>query len=137
MLQNEFEERIGRSVSEQEYVEANAVYEAAGDMDKDEFCREWVKIGSSRLVRCLADSCHGLAKDVAEREHEVEKCLGMISSVGDFLLDQRDNYHDEGFEDEARWLLGEHEVIVRKLRRGMSLTDVERDFIEECLSRSL
>ena len=49
MLQKEFEERIGRSVTEQEYVEANAMYENAGNMEKDEFCREWMKIGNTRL----------------------------------------------------------------------------------------
>ena len=58
MLQKEFEDRIGRSVSEQEYLDANYMYENAGDMDKDEFCREWLKIGNSRLVKCLAEKTY-------------------------------------------------------------------------------
>lgn len=36
MLQKEFEDRIGRKVTTEEYVEANAVYMMAGELDKDE-----------------------------------------------------------------------------------------------------
>ena len=68
MLQKEFEERIGRSVTEQEYLEANAMYENAGDMDKDEFCREWLKIGSCCLVKCLAEKTYQLGKALSERK---------------------------------------------------------------------
>lgn len=58
MLQKEFEDRIGRSVTEQEYVEANAMYMAAGDIDKDTFCREWLNIGSSVLVKGLFETAY-------------------------------------------------------------------------------
>ena len=133
MLQKEFEERIGRSVSEQEYVEADAMYMAAGDMDKDEFCREWMKIGSSHLVQSLSEECHRLNGLLNAKAKEVEDLQGNISAMGDFLLDMRDAYNDNGFVDEARWLLGEREVVVRKLRRCMTLTDTERDYIVEHL----
>ena len=47
MLQKEFEDRIGRKVTTEEYVEGNAVYMMAGELDKDEFCREWLEIGDT------------------------------------------------------------------------------------------
>ena len=40
MLQKELEERIGRSVTQEEYVLADAAYMACGDeVDKDQFCK--------------------------------------------------------------------------------------------------
>ena len=69
MLQKEFEERIGRSVTQEEYVEANAMYMAAGDgMDKDTFCREWLKIGESALVKGLYNTAYNLNKALQEQQ---------------------------------------------------------------------
>ena len=62
MLQKEFEERIGRSVSQEEFTEANAMCMAAGEMDKDEFCHEWKQVGQYRLVQCLFNTAYNLNK---------------------------------------------------------------------------
>ena len=87
MLQKEFEERIGRSVTEQEYLEANAIYENAGDMDKDEFCREWLKIGSCRLVKCLVEMNNQLDKGLNEQKLLHQKATEIISDVADAILE--------------------------------------------------
>ena len=68
MLQKEFEERIGRSVTKQEYVEANAMYMSAGDIDKDTFCREWLMIGSSALVTGLFETAYQNGQKVQKLE---------------------------------------------------------------------
>ena len=87
MLQKEFEERIGRSVTEQEYLEANAMYENAGDMDKDEFCREWLKIGNSRLVKCLAEKIYQQHKALQEKERLLKESKEICSDAADAMLD--------------------------------------------------
>lgn len=49
MLQSEFENLLGRLVTEEEYVKANAVYLAC-TLNKVDFCREWEAVKDSRLV---------------------------------------------------------------------------------------
>ena len=48
MLQREFEERTGVSVTTDEYLAIETVY-MASDLDKDEFCKMWCKMNSSRI----------------------------------------------------------------------------------------
>jgi len=145
MLQKEFEERIGRSVTEQEYVEADAVYMAAGDMDKDEFCREWLKIGSSRLVRCLAETAHQKGKKVQELELLHKEAVEICSDAADAMLEieqglldseehtAREVFAAELLDRKAWWLVGAKEVVLRKIKMGMALTEKDKNYINEHL----
>ena len=42
MTQQEFEDRTGKTVTSEEYARIEAMYMAAGNMDKDQFCTESV-----------------------------------------------------------------------------------------------
>ena len=118
MLQKEFEERIGRSVSEQEYLEANAMYENAGDMNKDEFCREWLKIGSCRLVKCLAEKTYQLGKALSEQKLLHQGTTEKITE----LIDRQ-----------ALWLIGAKEVVLRKIKMDMDLSEMDKNYINRHL----
>lgn len=48
MLQSEFETRVQMRVSEAEYSHINEVYNRS-DLDKDEFCKLWVKMNQERV----------------------------------------------------------------------------------------
>ena len=50
MTQQEFEDRTGKTVSSGKYALIEAMYMAAGNMDKDQFCAEYKKHGASVLV---------------------------------------------------------------------------------------
>lgn len=50
MTQQEFEDRTGKTVTSEEYARIEAMYMAAGNMDKDQFCTEYKKHGSSAIV---------------------------------------------------------------------------------------
>ena len=50
MLKHEFEVLLGRTVTDKSYVEANTMYMNAGEMTKEDFCREWLKIGYSQQI---------------------------------------------------------------------------------------
>lgn len=146
MLQKEFEERIGRSVTEQEYLEANAMYENAGDMDKDEFCREWLKIGSCRLVKCLAEKTYQQHKALQETKLLLKESREICSDAADAMLEIEKGLLD--FEEEspcrcanaaelldrkAWWLVGAKEVVLRKIKMGMDLTEKDKNYINEHL----
>ena len=139
MLQKEFEDRIGRSVSEQEYLEANAMYENAGDMDKDEFCREWLNIGNSRLVKCLAEKIYLLNKYLQEKDKRQNELREIISNDADSIL-EIENLVLKGetteritkLLDHQVWLMiGAKELILRKINMDMDLSEFEKNYIKE------
>ena len=139
MLQKEFEDRIGRSVSEQEYLDANYMYENAGDMDKDEFCREWLKIGNSRLVKCLAEKIYQLNKYLQEKDKRQNELREIISNDADSIL-EIENLVLKGetteritkLLDHQVWLMiGAKELILRKINMDMDLSEFEKNYIKE------
>lgn len=153
MLQKEFEERIGRSVTQEEYVEANAMYMAAGEMDKDEFCREWMQFGQSRLVQCLYNTAYNLNKALQEQKLMTNECQEMLSDAADAMLEIADGLlggetteHTDAEEaavvrgaemitaarelnKKAWWLVGQKEVTRRKVQKGYRLDDKDRETI--------
>ena len=145
MLQKEFEERIGRSVTEQEYLEANAIYENAGDMDKDEFCREWLKIGNARLVKCLAEKTYQQHKALQETKLLLKESREICSDAADAMLEieqglldgeehtTREIFAAELLDRKAWWLVGAKEVVLRKIRMGMDLSEKDKNYIAEHL----
>ena len=145
MLQNEFEDRIGRSVSEQEYLDANYMYENAGDMDKDEFCREWLKIGNSRLVKCLAEKTCQQHKALQEKELLLKESKEICSDAADAMLDIENGLLDgeehttretfaAGLLDRQAWfLVGSKELVLRKIKIGMDLSENDKNYIKEYL----
>ena len=145
MLQKEFEERIGRSVTEQEYLEANAMYENAGDIDKDTFCREWLKIGSSALVKGLFETAYQKSKKVQELELLHKEAMEICSDAADAMLEieqglldgeehtAREVFAAELLDRKAWWLVGAKEVVLRKIKMGMDLTEKDKNYINEHL----
>lgn len=71
MRQFEFEERVGMKVSEKEYESIENVY-LFSDLDKDEFCKMWVKMNKSRVDR---------AKEDARKLHELEELKWMLAGI--------------------------------------------------------
>lgn len=142
MLQKEFEDRIGRKVSESEFVEVNAMYMLAGDdMDKDTFCREWKKIGNSPLVRGLYETAYQKGKRVMELDEVQKECQGIINDTADSLLEIGKGVLDgktaentiEELERKAWFLVGRKEVIKRKARMQIPFSEEEIEYINNNL----
>ena len=141
MLQKEFEDRIGRSVSEQEYLDANYMYENAGDMDKDEFCREWLKIGNSSLVKCLAEKIYQQHKALQEKERLLKESKEICSDAADAMLEiekvvlngRTTEKITELIDRQALWLIGAKEVVLRKIKMDMDLSEMDKNYINRHL----
>lgn len=147
MLQKEFEERIGRSVTEQEYLEANSMYMNSGNMEKDEFCREWIKIGDMCLVKCLAEKTYQLNKALNEQKLLYKESTEIVSDAADAMLKIEkvllngenvehtscEVYAAELLDRKALLLVGVKEVVLRKIRMGMALTEEDKNYINEHL----
>lgn len=144
MLQKEFEERIGRSVSQEEYVEANAMYMAAGDgMDKDVFCREWKAIGESPLVKGLFETAYNLNQALQEHKLMLNECREILSDAADGMLEICNGILDgktvehttQELTKKAWWLVGQKEVTKRRVQNGYQLDDKDRETIINNLTK--
>lgn len=133
MLQKEFEDRVGRKVTTEEYVEANAVYMMAGELDKDEFCRDWLKIGSSKLVQCLFEKAHSLDQALQEHKLMVNECQEMISDTADAMLEIGytivPSKVREELDKKAVWLVGRKEVVKRKAAHDYIFSNEDLEYI--------
>ena len=66
MRQFEFEERVGTRVSPKEYEAIEMVY-LYSDLDKDEFCKMWVKMNKKR-VQASKEKAEKVRQENADRE---------------------------------------------------------------------
>lgn len=66
MRQFEFEERVGTKVSPKEYEAIETVY-LYSDLDKDEFCKMWVKMNKKR-VQASKEKERKVRQENADRE---------------------------------------------------------------------
>lgn len=134
MTKQEFEERTGLKTDAEEYAEIEKMYMAAGDMDKDEFCRCWRQTGKNPLTRILAHQAEILKGQLKERDKEL-KYIGVEKiELARFLLEKAQVYHtDMDFRREAVRLIGEYDVIKLKLQEGYELWNEDREFLLSAL----
>ena len=149
MLQKEFEERIGRSVTQEEYVAANAMYMAAGEMDKDEFCKLWLKNRENKIIaemmatiKKLENDCEFLKTQNTEFLKEKENLKETMESELKDLSDTYKRHMEEfgrkmviHFEDESYRYddiceeFGLNNVCKWKLEEGIDLEKEEREHL--------
>ena len=158
MLQKEFEELIGRKVTESEYVEANAVYMTAGDIDKDEFCKEWMQFGQSKLVQGLFETAYRMNQAHQEDTLIINETREMLSDAADAMLEIADGLLGGGTAErepsevevlseglltkafhaltqKAWWLVGQKEVTKRRVAAGYRLDGKDRETIINNLTK--
>ncbi len=76
MMQSEFQERVQMQVSPAEYAAIEVVYNES-DLNKDDFCKLWVKMNQTRVNKAKAE-----ARARAEKETLRDKAWEIISKYG-------------------------------------------------------
>lgn len=158
MLQQEFEERYGKSVSADEYSFIERTYMAAEGVDKDRFCKEWKKnhLGESHVV---AELTHAVEREqvsrqqwqhTAEQEHKAKEQAKRdheaAIETNRQLAEERDQLKAEweklaaallqAYKDEeAKEIIGKDEVISLKCAHGIYLNDEDKAYLAERLKR--
>ena len=79
MLQQEFEARVKVQVSYKEYEVISEVYNNS-DLNKDEFCREWVRMNQKRVNQAIAE------------EKERQRLSAIKDKAWDIIILHRYNY---------------------------------------------
>ncbi len=119
-----------------EYETANFVYMAAGDMPKEEFCREYKKHGSSQLVTELAEAVRNARKAYVEKKNECVDKEVKDRSAAHSLLREANEIRESGMyasadaiEDIAATLIGRKDCILWKLHKGFCLSAKDNEYI--------
>lgn len=121
MTKQEFEERTGMNVSTEEYDRIENIYLAAGEMDKDEFCREFRAHGHSPLVSALFETCRNLEEQRLEQVDETKALRRRIADCAKELI-RRSAYLDEpSLYKLAVGLVGRKEAILARLEQGYGI----------------
>lgn len=80
MTKNEFEERTGLTCLNSTFDFINRVYMAAGEQDKDTFCKEWKEMMSeNKIIRELTETCESLKKKL---DDALRMNKGMANQIG-------------------------------------------------------
>lgn len=134
MTQREFEARTGKAVSSEEYARIEAMYMAAGNMDKDQFCAEYKKHGESTLVAEYYQRITVLNGVLEERNNELDDARQKRTNLAEFLLGKAAAYDDTDFYREAVKLIGRKAAVLYKVKSGHPLWDEDIKCLEEVLA---
>lgn len=127
MTQKEFTDRTGLTPTYEEYQSIESMYMASGEMDKDEFCREYKKIGGSRLLSELYHTVSVLKGQLDERENQVVR-------LAEVLIGKAHSYNDTDFHKEAVKLIGQKDVAILTLSMGLPLWEEDIEYIKNNLN---
>lgn len=126
MTKLEFTQRTGIELTDAEYKEVELMYLEAGNMDKDEFCKDYKEHKDSTLLATYFRQADKLKDKLDVMREERSKLV-------DFLLNISERYPDKSIHEWTVKLVGHKEVIRRKLNGGLTLWDVDREYIKENL----
>jgi hypothetical protein len=129
MNHQEFIERTGLTSTIEEYQTIEAVYMAAGEMNKDEFCKEYKKCGDSHLVAELFRAICTLKGQYEERCNEIEDLHEQKNAMVDFLIDRAQAFSDKELLEKASEMAGQKEVIRRRIVKGYNLWSYETEWM--------
>lgn len=139
MLKNEFEERTGLSMTEEEFNGVNALYMACGDnIDKDEFCKLYVTMDGRLELLHRIEREHQRMKEALDEQkllhQEATEILGdaadAVIKIEKGILDGESEEHSvSGLDNLAFWLVGRNGTITRKVKQGILLTGDEVDYV--------
>lgn len=117
----------------EEYETADFIYMMAGEMPKQEFCKEYKEVGSSPLVLTLAEAAN--SRGIAYRDKETKE-----RQTAHAILREADGLRAAGHEDSAdqldriaATLIGRKDCITWKLNKGFALSETDNEYIKDNL----
>lgn len=123
MTKEEFEERTELK-SDEAFEKANRMYMSAGNMDKDAFCYDYKKHGYSILLSYFYNKSNMLEKQKKDLD-------AFKNEIACFLLKKADDWDDKELRDKAVELIGEKNVILRKIELDLELWNEDKSYIKD------
>lgn len=116
MTQKEFEERIGMTVTAEDYTEIEQRYMNT-DLDKDLFCKLW-KENPAALNEIESKTV--LARGLYEERER----------LSDFLIKQAEKWSANDLREKAISMIGVKEYLRRKIAAGYNLWDADKELLD-------
>ena len=154
MLQQEFEERVGFTVTSDCYHECIEPEYNASKLGKDEWCKQWKKDhGIQRAYSWMAKRVEELEKSTKEmsqvfddnvaKEQEINRlrieletvsnCLDarnkQLSDLNIFMIEQSNAYSSTELRAKAIKLMGAKEYLRYKLANNLTLWETDRNML--------
>lgn len=136
MTQKEFEERTRRKIAAEDYYLVENLYMAAGNMGKDEFCKEMRAMcaydGANdhiELRQCLKEIGRNVGVKDAEVNFWKKRITNTSNELAEFLIGKACAYEDSDFYREAVKLIGQREAISMKLRMDLPLWEEDKKYL--------
>lgn len=140
MTQKEFEDRTRRLITAEDYHLVENLYMAAGNMGKDEFCKEM-------RAMCAYDAANDhielrqCLKEVGRRVGGMDAELGFLrktvskerEELAEFLIGKACAYNDTDFYSAAVKLIGQKQVTLCKIKMGLPLWSEDMQYINDNL----
>ena len=140
MTQKEFEDRTRRLITAEDYHLVENLYMAAGNMGKDEFCKEM-------RAMCAYDAANDhielrqCLKEVGRRVGGMDAELSFLrktvskerEGIAEFLIGKACAYNDTDFYSAAVKLIGQKQVTLCKIKMGLPLWSEDIQYINDNL----
>lgn len=140
MTQKEFEDRTRKLITAEDYHLVENLYMAAGNMGKDEFCKEMRAMCAYdaandhiELRQCLKE----VGKRVGGMDAELSFLRKTVSKeredIAEFLIGKACAYNDTDFYSAAVKLIGQKQVTLCKIKMGLPLWSEDMQYINDNL----
>ncbi len=140
MTQKEFEDRTRKLITAEDYHLVENLYMAAGNMGKDEFCKEM-------RAMCAYDAANDhielrqCLKEVGRRVGGMDAELSFLrktvskerEDIAEFLIGKACAYNDTDFYSAAVKLIGQKQVTLCKIKMGLPLWSEDMQYINDNL----
>lgn len=125
MLQSEFKDLTGITVSAEEYGAIEAIYNES-DLDKKVFCKEWVANDRMGQTKRMANIIQTLNERLFDRHKEIKGLHNELMELGKFMLAQSDKFGSPEMRQKAIEILGFKEYIRIKLAEEYNLWEDDK-----------
>ena len=133
MTRQEFEERTGCKLTEEAYAPIELMYMSAGELDKDEFCRQWTQHGDCALVQELMVTIRNLERDKRLYRETIRSSSELLKQGAQALIRASYKTDNERLILLAKRMTSNQWVIVEKAKIGIKLTESDIEYLEENL----
>lgn len=122
MQKIEFTQRTGIELTDEQYQRVEDLYLNAGNMDKDEFCKDYKKHGESVILNTYF-------KQSEEQRSRLDTYREKQITMAHFLINKSMVGGDKDMIQMAISLIGEQKYIQHKLEKGYNLFESDKELI--------
>lgn len=150
MLQHEFESLIGERITEREFnEEINPMYMYT-DLDKKDFCEDWMKHHGSVILKQLTDAVNARDRKNDEQKKIIDRQSQELDHLNWVLKQQKDGldmavaeelakmsveHENREYARQAINLVGRSNFIKIKLEGGMKLYNDDYEYLIETIGK--